>query len=276
MPVPIPFDFTRQFYEDLFASLLSYATIIHVVDDGTWANDGNAPLADYLRSSSRQRSWPGTELEVGDSRIVHSYSFVQALLPQFFRVFQDQALSALPLDVHLCRADGTSVLSTISSHNRSWLELSIDEWFEWSARYPDLAMALTDHVPTGEVIPLPGLLPQRIGEELDPEVIASLADRLDPKVRARVAHYLNQGSLVLPLGGETLDVLEHRFTVQGGGDILSDGRYCWRQDTSHYVDHYAVAIPLSAIAHFESSNWTPSRLSTTQIEQIEDYIWNDL
>jgi len=272
----VPFDQGQRFYKRLLTSLLPYAAIIGIVDDESWTTEATH-LSHALLTKSERRSWPGTFLSERDSRTVSEFIFTATTLPDVLAWILHHPEAPLPSDVYLLRDDGTALVTTISSHKRSWVVFLEDEWGSWLAQNRSLAKILAQNSgPDGAVTPFPGLLPRHMYESLNVDYVRALAHKLDPLLTASVFSYLKNGSAVFIVGGESRDVLEGRFRVEGGGDLLTDGRYLWRRDTADYVEHYQVGIPMEAVEYFQSVNWVPPRLTEIELAKIEEYVWVDL
>lgn len=126
------------------------------------------------------------------------------------------------------------------------------------------------------VEPLGVFGPTRDAPGVTAAALTSLRDGLDPELRARVASYLNAGSVVLAFMEYTTDLLEGRFGVSGGSGVLSDGVYYWRRDAVEYVTEYGIALPPPALEHMRSQNWTPPTLDDQSLMEIDRYLFTEL
>lgn len=136
----LPANVARDDYAGLLTSLAPFAAAFGLI-----VHSRSVRLTEHavsvLRSleplllSERQTStWPGTEL-VGDRT---STLYTYRLDPASTKVLINSAGSlfdwvnpALPEDLHLVRADGTTVLGTVAQEEDAWLELRPEELEQW-------------------------------------------------------------------------------------------------------------------------------------------------
>ena len=97
-------------------------------------------------------------------------------------------------------------------------------------------------------------------------------DKLDSEDRPLIANYLREGTLVLAWMEYTRDVLGDLFGTSGGSAIRTDGTYFWRADAAEYVEHYGIAVPVSAIEHMRRNKWVPPNLSTDHVLLIDKFL----
>ncbi|WP_460651065.1 hypothetical protein [Kribbella endophytica] len=91
-----------------------------------------------------------------------------------------------------------------------------------------------------------------------------------------VAHYLREGSVVLPVMEYAEDVVGGTFGVSGGSGVLSDGRYYWRRDAAEYVAHYGTDVGAAAVEHMRAQAWTPPELNADELASLDNQIYQSL
>jgi hypothetical protein len=123
---------TGATYRDLVSSVAAFAASIGLiirsprVQLSSHADAVLAALSPFLISDEEVNRWPGTEL-VGRRR---SRRLTFSLEPASLDVLLGEAASLvdwvnpdLPEDLHLLRADGSTVLGTVTQEEDAWLEL---------------------------------------------------------------------------------------------------------------------------------------------------------
>ncbi|BBN93943.1 hypothetical protein DEIGR_102574 [Deinococcus grandis] len=88
-------------------------------------------------------------------------------------------------------------------------------------------------------------------------------------VKDRIVAYLSQGSAYAVAAGPSFDYFQRpeRRPIEGLA-LLTDGEWIWPSDLVHYVQHYAVAVPIQFVAHMQAQNWTPKQLTTQELMDV--------
>ncbi|SFN49996.1 MULTISPECIES: hypothetical protein [unclassified Streptomyces] len=80
--------------------------------------------------------------------------------------------------------------------------------------------------------------------------------------------YLRSGSLLIATPSAVRDVLSPRGAVIRGLHLLTDGKWLWFSDLSHYVERYHVALDRVFIQHAQSNHWTVPGLSDSDSDAM--------
>ena len=92
--------------------------------------------------------------------------------------------------------------------------------------------------------------------------------------RAAVVAYLKAGLGVLDVTESTADPLNPKNHISGGPSLLTDGKWVWRFDLSHYVEHYGVELPAHFLADVRAWRGTPFTLTGKQLEAaMSEFGW---
>lgn len=274
---------TAESYASFMAGLLPFAAMCGFIINSSRLDSESsllAPLDQYLIRIDTVTGWPGTELPSGFNALRYLYPFSEQVLEILLDTSSDLFdwhFPSLPDDLHLLRDDESTVLGSIAVHKRAWLEFDEDELSRWRSMNSDEVVRLVsaeNSIP-GTVRGIGALMGETMGGEVLAAALRPLMGELNESLRDSVANYLTRGRLVLTTAITTRDQLEGQFEVPGGADILSDGVYCWRRDSSHYVAAFAIGIPEDAIQHFRAMDWAVPDLTESETDDIEEFLWVD-
>ncbi|WP_297616161.1 hypothetical protein [Nocardia sp.] len=76
--------------------------------------------------------------------------------------------------------------------------------------------------------------------------------------RNLVAEYMKTATPVFDVPGDVTDLLDTAESIRSGPSLVSDGEWIWRVDSIHYLENYALDIPVEFLDHVRGRNYQPS------------------
>jgi hypothetical protein len=91
----------------------------------------------------------------------------------------------------------------------------------------------------------------------------------DVAVQEFVAGYLEKGTVLAATAQRVFDVLDDEKSDAGQLAVMTDGVWVWPADLPYYVRKYNISLPGRFVEHAKLSKWTPPKLSTKDLLDIE-------
>lgn len=236
-------------------------------------------LEPHLLRVTMVSEWPGTRLANGQFARKFQYrlspesmSFLVGAVPNLWGWNGPRR----PQDLHFLDPNENLVLGSIASEREAWIELNETDLVRWwSAASPELVgLFRTDIDWPGEVLPLKPFGTMVPNVEEYRRVLESLRGGLEANLRSAVSRYLRTASCVISMVKSSSDILNPRLVYERGNDFLSDGYYFWRRDAAEYIDNYRIGLDREAITHMQANGWRPPKLSETEVDEIEHFLWS--